>query len=92
LEACCNIQSNEQRYDQQEQPCNDANSACVSSKDCFNGYIDQSAELKASIPNSVSLSYFFFFFSLSLFPKPVSTCTFMMLSQPLFFFFFSSVE
>lgn len=53
LEVCCNIQPNEQRYDQ-PQPCIDANSACVSSKHCFNGYIDQSAEQKASIPNSVS--------------------------------------
>lgn len=46
LEACCNIQPVERHYDQPT-PCSEPNSACVSAKHCFNGYIDQSAEEKA---------------------------------------------
>lgn len=45
-EACCNIQPVERHYDQPT-PCSEPNSACVSPKHCFNGYIDQSAEEKA---------------------------------------------
>lgn len=43
----------------QQSTCSDANSACVAPKFCFNGFVDQSAEYKAT-RSSVSLSSHFY--------------------------------
>ena len=76
LETCCNIQpSSPSRIDQSTE-CPDATSACVASKFCFNGFIDQSVEHKA-VRSAVSrlLNQFF----------PMLLCLMTLLSN-LFFF------
>lgn len=76
LETCCNIQPSSQSRIDQSYECPDATSACVASKFCFNGFIDQSVEHKA-VRSAVSrlLNQFF----------PMLLCLMTLLSN-LFFF------